>query len=94
MTEVLGRNSDPIPSCWPSLGLGNTAGAEILEGDVWSTKIAALLGASMIPPPTVAPSLGLGNLAGAGIREGDVWRAPKLQPALLRASGARKSSRS
>ena len=21
--------------CWPSLGLGNTAGAEILEGDVW-----------------------------------------------------------
>ena len=32
-----------IPSCahdadgywWPSLGLGNTAGADILEGDVW-----------------------------------------------------------
>ena len=21
--------------CWPSLGLGNTAGAEILQGDVW-----------------------------------------------------------
>jgi len=21
--------------CWPSLGLGNTAGAETLEGDVW-----------------------------------------------------------
>ena len=35
MTEILGRNSGPIPSCWPSLGLGNTAGAEILEGDVW-----------------------------------------------------------
>ena len=21
--------------CWPSLGLGNPAGAEVLEGDVW-----------------------------------------------------------
>ena len=25
--------------CWPSLGLGNTAGAEILQGDVWDSEI-------------------------------------------------------
>ena len=29
----LGHDSNA--SWWPSLGLGNTAGAEILEGDVW-----------------------------------------------------------
>ena len=28
--------SHDVPAyCWPSLGLRNTAGAEILEGDVW-----------------------------------------------------------
>ena len=47
MTEILGRNNDPIPSWRPSLGLGNTAGAEILEGDVWGAlKIEHAVAAS------------------------------------------------
>ena len=30
-----GATNDSNSSCRPSLGLGNTVGAEILEGDVW-----------------------------------------------------------
>ena len=41
--------------CWPSLGLGNTAGAETLEGDVWGAQIRR---APMIFPPTVGPLWG------------------------------------
>ena len=65
--------------CWPSLGLGNTAGAEILEGDVWGAlKSQKYLGPWGYDCPAYCrPSLGLGNTAGAEILEGDVWRALK-----------------
>ena len=47
---------DDCPAyCWPSLGLGNTAGDRILEGDVWrALKIEAIRRGLMIPTPTVA----------------------------------------
>ena len=63
--------------CRPSLGLGNTAGAEILEGDVWrALKICPFRRCFMIFPSYCRPSLGLGNTARAEILEGDVWGAP------------------
>ena len=77
------RAHDGPAYCWPSLGLGNTAGAEILEGDVWralksvcdavTPRFKWLLSLS---------SLGLGNPAGAETLEGDVWRALKSVPAV------------
>ena len=42
--------------CWLSLGLGNTARAEILEGDVWRAlkSVCSVVG-GMIFPPIVGP---------------------------------------
>ena len=34
-SSIVSRNHDSNSYCAPSLGLRNTAGAEILEGDVW-----------------------------------------------------------
>ena len=50
------------------MGLGNTAGAEILQGDVWRACVYDC-------PAYCWPSLELGNTAGAEILQGDVWRA-------------------
>ena len=45
--------------CWPSLGLGNTAGAEVLEGDVWrALKICPSRRVRMIFPPSAGPLWG------------------------------------
>ena len=62
--------------CCPSLGLGNAAGAGILEEDVWGAlEIEQELQDVRAHdfPGYCWPSLGLGNAAGAGILEGDVW---------------------
>ena len=69
--------------CWRSLGLGHTAGAEILQGDVWDSEIQPELRscretsgehACMIVPPNVGPLWDSEIQAGAGFLEGDVWR--------------------
>ena len=50
---------DSTGYCWPSPGLGNTAGAEILEGAVWGAfKIEHYVRGRMIQPATVCPLWG------------------------------------
>ena len=76
------RNHDSNSYCGPSLGLGNTARAEILEGDVWG---APKIEHTVLPPDSNGycwPSLGLGNTARAEILEGDVWGALKIEHAV------------
>ena len=65
-------------SC-PSLGLGNPAGAGILEGDVLGAlKIEQHVGAHD-SSSYCRPSLGLGSPARADSLDGDVWGALKSQ---------------
>ena len=59
---------------WILLGLGNTAGAEILCGEHQNLPLTSRPDDSN---SYCCPSLGLGNTAGAEILEGDVWRALK-----------------
>ena len=74
------RGSIDSPAyCRPSLGLGNTAGAEILEGDGWRALKSQRLQQTNDSRISCRPSLGLGNTAGAEILEGDVWRALKIE---------------
>ena len=75
--------NDSPASCWPSLGLGNTAGAEILEGDVW--RALKSLKSKLVHncPAYCWSSLGLGNTARAEILEGDVWGALKIEHHVL-----------
>ena len=70
---------------WPSLGLGNTAGAEILQEDVWRAlqSVTDIVSCVYDCPAYCWPSLGLGNTAGAEILEGDVWGALKIEHAVV-----------
>ena len=70
---------DSSTYCRPSLGLGNPARAEILEGDVWGPPKIENSSVVNDSSGNCRPSLGLGNTARAEILEGDVWRAPKTQ---------------
>ena len=66
--------------CCPFLGLGNTAGAEILEGDVWrATNAQHNLAGPMIHTATVGPLWGSEIPARAEILGGDVWGALKME---------------
>ena len=57
------------------LTLGNTARAEILEGDVWRALKSSMTSRPYDFPAYCWSSLGLGNTARAEILGGDVWGA-------------------
>mgnify|MGYP005700220557 CR=1 FL=1 len=68
MTEILGRDNDPIPSCRPSLGLGNTSQSRDPGGRrLGSTKNAAHRARPMIHSATVGLFCGSEILARAEI---------------------------
>ena len=65
------------------MGLGNTAGAEILEGDVWGALKSSITWCVYDCNGYCWPSLGLGNPARAEILEGTVWGALKIEHYVL-----------
>ena len=67
-----GATNDSIPSCRPSLGLGNTSLSRDPEGQVWG-----ITGRSMIQTAPAGPLWGSEIPARAEVLEGDAWRALK-----------------
>ena len=65
-----------------ALLLGHTAGAEILERDVWRALNSQPPKRGDDSNSYCWPSLGLGNRAGAEILEGDVWGVLKIEHAV------------
>ena len=69
--------------CWPSLGLGNTARAEVPEGEICGALESLKSKQLHDFLDNCKPSLGLGNTAGADILEGDVWGTLKSKQYVL-----------
>ena len=69
--------------CRPSLGLGHTARADILERDVWGAVKSQKSKRRNHCNGYCWPSLGLGNPAMAGILQGDVWGALPIEHYVL-----------